>query len=159
VEVKQLPKRPIYKSTEPSNLLVNVATPESSKENNGVTWSSMRNQLPASHFSTQSSGCPTVTGWAKKLREPDLIFLGGTRCCRCCFHRFQLCYRRHGSGGGAREDGGTPASIHFPIWATGHLGDPTVPEPPPATPATTAAGERGETEREARGIDSSRHLG
>jgi hypothetical protein len=50
VEVKQVPQSPIYKSTEPSNFLVNVATPESSKENKGVTWSSTPDQLPHKPF-------------------------------------------------------------------------------------------------------------
>ncbi|CAN6341049.1 unnamed protein product, partial [Urochloa humidicola] len=57
VEVKQAPPSPISKSTEPSNLLVKIPAPESSKENSGVMWSSSPDRLEDPRKPFQYSNC------------------------------------------------------------------------------------------------------
>ncbi|KAL6848858.1 hypothetical protein ACP4OV_021441 [Aristida adscensionis] len=64
LEVKQAPSSPISKSTEPSNLLVKVPGPESSKDNNGVMWSSSPDRLedPRKPFQySNCSGSPSIS--------------------------------------------------------------------------------------------------
>ncbi|CAN6345669.1 unnamed protein product [Urochloa humidicola] len=57
VEVKQAPPSPISRSTEPSNLLVKIPAPDSSKENSGVMWSSSPDRLEDSRKPFQYSNC------------------------------------------------------------------------------------------------------
>ncbi|TVT97204.1 hypothetical protein EJB05_57576, partial [Eragrostis curvula] len=64
VEVKQAPSSPVSKSTEPSNLLVKIPGPESSKENSGVMWSTSPDRLedPRKPFQySNCSGSPSVS--------------------------------------------------------------------------------------------------
>ncbi|XP_025807889.1 uncharacterized protein LOC112886265 [Panicum hallii] len=57
VEFKQAPPSPISRSTEPSNLLVKIPAPESSKENSGVMWSSSPDRLEDPRKTFQYSNC------------------------------------------------------------------------------------------------------
>ncbi|KAL6618687.1 hypothetical protein ACP70R_033826 [Stipagrostis hirtigluma subsp. patula] len=57
VQVNQAASVPISKSTEPSNLLVKIPVPESSKENSGVMWSSSPDRLEDPHKPFQYSNC------------------------------------------------------------------------------------------------------
>ncbi|XP_062181578.1 uncharacterized protein LOC133885839 isoform X2 [Phragmites australis] len=64
VEVKQAPSSPISKSAEPSNLLVKIPGPESSKENSGVMWSSSPDRFedPRKPFQySNCSGSPSIS--------------------------------------------------------------------------------------------------
>ncbi|XP_066363074.1 uncharacterized protein [Miscanthus floridulus] len=65
VELKQAPSSPISKSSEPSNLLVKVPAPESSKENSGIMWSSSPDRLEDPRKATfqysNCSGSPSVS--------------------------------------------------------------------------------------------------
>uniref|UniRef100_A0A0A9DHD4 Uncharacterized protein n=1 Tax=Arundo donax TaxID=35708 RepID=A0A0A9DHD4_ARUDO len=57
LEVKQAPSSPTSKSIEPSNLLVKITGPESSKENSGVIWSSSPDRLEDPRKTFQYSNC------------------------------------------------------------------------------------------------------
>jgi regulator of replication initiation timing len=65
VELKQAPSSPIFKSTEPSNLLVKIPAPESSKENSGIMWSSSPDRLEDPRKATfqysNCSGSPSIS--------------------------------------------------------------------------------------------------
>ncbi|CAD6271021.1 unnamed protein product [Miscanthus lutarioriparius] len=65
VELKQAPSSPISKSSEPSNLLVKVPAPESSKENSGIMWSSSPDRLEDPRKATfqysNCSGSPSIS--------------------------------------------------------------------------------------------------
>ncbi|WVZ99772.1 hypothetical protein U9M48_045023 [Paspalum notatum var. saurae] len=63
-EVKQAPSSLISKSTEPSDLLLEIPTPELSKENSGVMWSSSPDRLedPRKPFQySNCSGSPSIS--------------------------------------------------------------------------------------------------